>query len=313
MSKRTPKNRNNHSIENASKKMVQAFNDLNRKERRYFRRFEALALARIKWDGLPESMEPRFLEHTLLYNGRAVIYDALEGSDPENPLILGTRGTPQGPMDLYNNYNKWISLGGGGHYQEIAEGEEIVCWDSNTRTTMGWILIDVAKEIALLESTRVMNREQQRVAKHLQGREESQTDMKRLRESIEVGEPYMFTIGGVGENAINVETVDLSTPYLQHDFHEDKLSILNDFMIDLGVKTQPFDKSQYQHLAEVTMANDEIARIREDLLEPRRLAAELMNEKWGLDVKVDWANDEFEILELGPSQQTAGKTEEEGE
>jgi len=299
------------SLRSQSNQMATNFNDMSRLERRFLRKLEALALSRIKWSNLPDSVNERYLERTLLYSGVGVFYDAFEGGEDE-PFIVFSKASGYGTLDRYGNYLRWNALPANGGSILLGEGEGVFCLDSETGTAYGDILRDYVTELAELWHLRMTNRRQQKAAKFISFPEEAQIDAKILQQNLDSGKPWGFSINGVADH-IRVDTHSIKEPYEQDKFQEDYLNTYDMVLQEMGIKTQPVEKSQYQHVEEVVIANDAVSRAREDLLKPRREAARLINEKFGLNVAVDWNNDQYELLENGPSAEVKTDNIEEGE
>ena len=279
------------------------FNEISELRFKWLKDLETLALSRIKWTGLPESIDERFLEKTLMISGVGIFYDAMrkiEGIEESDKTIIFTKASPSSQLDLYDNPLSWTSYGNNGHFEQLEPGEAIPVYDTRTRKPIYPVIQSFADQLAELDKISLINRRQQRWAKIITMDERAQADAKMLQQSLDEGRPYLMGISGFADN-FQVSTVDLSSDYLQADFDEDRRNLKNQCLGMLGIKNQALEKSQYQHSEEVLITNDEISRIREDLLSSRRIAAEMINKKFGLNVAVDWNNDEYLFLENTPS------------
>lgn len=62
----------------------------------YFNRFKKVALSLFEWVNLPKTMDPRYLEKTLFFDGQAsFLYDNKYG-------FINTRCTSNGYLNIYN-------------------------------------------------------------------------------------------------------------------------------------------------------------------------------------------------------------------
>ncbi len=69
--------------------------DIVRLERMYLRVLQELAVNRFKWVGLPDSVNERFLEYTLMRRGLVVMY-----FDTDYDEYLALQGAGAGPLNM---------------------------------------------------------------------------------------------------------------------------------------------------------------------------------------------------------------------
>ena len=257
---------------------------------------EQLALSRFQWNNLPESIDERYLERTLMMKGQAVFFKG------PGDLYYATQVAFQGPFNLYFNPTKMTSIGEAGWYYDIPDDEGIAIWASQTRVCDYPIILTAAEELAEIESIRRQNRRQQRNLVILAGKLEQASDLDRLRKDLEVGE--WVTVATDEMKAEGITPLNTNIPYLVEEFQQEVTNKLNEIYSLLGIEHLPYDKSERLVTAEAGIATDAVARIREDALLPRQQAADAINEKFGLDISVEWRTDQKELI-----AQTYGENE----
>lgn len=267
---------------------------------------EKLILNRIQWTGLPPTVDERFLERCLARYGKAVFYNnGLENKGEE--IFMATRVVTEGPPDVYDNYNKFRSIGPGWDV-DIPQGKGVLIWNSTTRRD-DWLMFEqYASDLAAIDLVARVNRKQQRWGVLLTGQEGSFTDTNNVVKALDTGEIVTSVLKDIADS-IGVVKLDLTVPYLQKDFHSDRDSLLSELYTYLGIINVPREKSSYMNYDETSMENDAIARIREDLLFPRRQAAEAINNQWGLDISVEWRQDALEEIMTANNTDPSGGVE----
>ena len=82
-------------------------------ERLYIRILTEWATTRFKWVGLPDTIDPRFLEQELFYKSMILFY-----KDENFNRYLAVRGTALGAINMYDNPTKFRTIGVAG-YQSV--------------------------------------------------------------------------------------------------------------------------------------------------------------------------------------------------
>lgn len=262
-------------------------------KRKWFSYIEKICLTRMKWNNLPETVDERFLERVLMRHGKAVFYKA------DDDLYLATKVFTQDTPDLYDNYHKFTSIGSNWQ-QQLPEGDGVLIWDSMTRKPYLDILNVFSEDLAELDQLIHLNNKQQRWGVILTGNETNLKDQHRIIQDLDSGQPVIIGLKEIAEY-VEVKKIDLSVPYLAKDFHENQALRLSELYLQLGIINIPKDKEQYMNYSETSMTNDAISRVREDLLLPRQQACDAINKMYGLDISVEWRNDQFDNLIVDPT------------
>lgn len=248
---------------------------------------ERLAMSRFQWNDLPEGVSERFLERVLMMMGQAAFFE-YEG------ILMATKVAINGKYTVYHDPTSIISVGDNGWHYQIPKDEGVMVYDTLLRKNQYPILIDFANELAELDSIRRANRRQQRAQAIISGPESRASDLERLLKDLTTNEWVGITVDqGIKES---IEAVSLGIEYKQKDFQEEESNIINKIYSFLGIEHLPYEKSERLVTTEASIATDAIARIREDALIPRQIAAEQVNEMYGTDITVEWRTNEKELL-----------------
>lgn len=301
-------NKNNDRGSNLKKSPLQS-REINRRHRlqwRWLMQLESLALSRFKWNNLPDSVDERFLERTLVIEGQAVFF-TLGGKLRATKVQLG------GAYDMYFNPTDYTAIGDNNNFRyKIPEGEGVVAWDSMTRKRKYDALYEWSNELAEIDELIRVNRLQQRNMVILSGPEEKQSDLSALARDLQMNESTRITIGNLNDHGMEIKAINTGIEYKQDAFHADRTSTLNLIYSYLGIEHIPFEKSERLVSGEASIASDMVARMREDSLVPRQQAADKVNDLFGTDISVEWRRDEAEemiIQEIDPTSTEGDKNE----
>ena len=255
-----------------------------------------LALGRFEWINLPDSVSPRFLEKTLLMQSRGIFFIGRNEDSLEEEL-LATPVIPQGPPDLYDNWNSYKAQGGNGRIMPIPDGEGVMIYDSMSRFSV-WNTIEIAvNELTQVDMQQMANLRQQRELGMVSVPESSKQDATRVLTALEMNDEYIV-VEEEFEKTVKPGIFMTGADYKQDKFHEDRTAKLNGIYLQLGIDHVPFEKQAHMLETETEKSTDAVMRVRDDLLNARLEAIEEVNRRWGTKISVEWnSGDETESTE----------------
>lgn len=296
-------------------------------ERVIANRIIELAMNRFKWDGLPDSIDPRFLEMTLFKNGLAVYYKddrydkeiVVRGSGTiysnvfDNPIAVNTispgleiemSGTDTNAMT-----SKTISAYDRMRDSELDSEEKqtkaVLIWPNYTRTAE-WDVVQVyAPRLAKLDRTIEINTNNARRSRVLKGTPQTQLTVANIARGIDQGDD-MLMVTGPAEDLSFIDSIDLGvTPDQYEKLHILRTRTWNECMGLLGIDNANQDKKERLVAAEVGANDSQTDSMRFVALNARRQACKLINEVFGRSVTVDF-NTEIEARENSSEQDESG-------
>lgn len=255
----------------------------------FYRQLEGIAMNRFRWLGLPEKVDVRFLEYTLLYNGVATI-SYPRGLKPSNAFAM--QAVLEGSYDGNMEYTKWRAQGVNGKGWECDTTNGVIVWDSVTRQPLMPQLQFIASECANIMRTKQTVRQHMRQPVMITAPREMSQQLHNLTAQIGSGEPYILAYDRFGSD-VNVETLDVSSgredmqlPALQGDLKD----VWNMGLALLGVNVSE-RKAERQSVSEIQQGDEPTDLAALNALQARRTACEHLNKLTGGDAYVVWNKD----------------------
>lgn len=267
----------------------------------YLERMKKICLSMFEWTGLPPSMNARFLEMCLYYNGQAaLLYDDILG-------YVNTMAADGGYINIYGlptevtcysyRFNQRRSL----YMTDTGQpkGEEcILVMNNYERIPTASTVTLFAKRLADAQRCCDTNLSSNRFPVLITTTEKEYYTLKRMYEEYDGNTPAIFA----DKNIITpdaIKAIKTDAQLLVNDLMEYKLKIWDEFLTFMGLNNLS-EKKERMVTNEVDSNNEVINLNLQALLTPRKEACKQFNEKYGLsgekaiDVKV--RSDLFNII-----------------
>lgn len=252
----------------------------------YLSRLKKVALSMFEWVNLPKTMNARFLEMCLYYNGQAsFLYDEKYG-------FINTKCASGGNLNIYGlpnilncysfSYQETRSL-----YVGLNEINEENKEDSCILVMNNWDRTPTASSIELFalrlyeaERTIDVNIKAQKTPVLLLCDEEQRLTLKNLYNQYDGNQPFIFG----DRNLLNNDTlksIKTEAPYVVDKISIYKKEILNEALTFLGINNVQTEKKERLITSEADSNNEYINLNLQSYLAPRKEACRLFNEKFG--------------------------------
>lgn len=295
-------------------------------EQMYIQLLAEMAANRYKWKGLPESIDPRFLEVTLLQNALSVFY-----FDEEYGKFFALRGSPNGRWNMYNNPisfqvygNEFISKtlramphavrarDDRGRFTQdaiILPEECIPIWANYLRAPDWNVILIYASRLAEFDRTIEINARSARRTRVIAIDPNMQLSVENMIRQIDEGQPVVKINQQTFEQTLgNLTSIDLGvTPKTIEELQLSRTRVWNECMGLLGINNANQDKKERLVASEVDANNDQVDSMRWVNLNARRQAAHMINKRYGLSLSVEFHNQQANAPE--PMLQSAGEIE----
>lgn len=265
-------------------------NQQQRIYRMYVRILSELAMNRFKWTGLPETIDPRFLELTLLQSALAVFY-----FDEEYQKYFALQGTPAGELNMYQNPTSFQVLGNrfiskrlsamprAIKGSDLSKPEECIpIWANYLRMPDTDIIMTYAQKLATIDRTIEINAANARRPKILAVNPNMRLSIENINRQIDEGQAaieinldtFDQTVGGLsaldlGVNPDTIEKIQIS-----------RTRMWNECMGLLGINNANQDKKERLVSDEVAANDDQVDSMRWVSLNARRIAAHQINVRY---------------------------------
>lgn len=257
-------------------------------ERHYNIVYSQLATNIFKWEGLPETIPADWIEKQMYYSGSTMIAFAPEVG------MYATKYTNSGEIDMYdrpqyfNVVNNHTGLNGLRYHRE-----DVVIIKNNIHTTPTQTMLRKnIGELVELHITKLMNQTWQRMPVMFQGNPTVIQSLKALVEgTLEGGSPIAIVDRNLSVEA--VVPVDTRTQYLGKELRDETKMVVGELLTLLGINNLEVSKNERLVAKEAEVNEEEVSANLLAFLEPRRAAAQEINEKFGLNVSVSVNEDLF--------------------
>lgn len=262
-------------------------NSVSFNEHRLFNLLKLLTMNRFKWENLPEGIESRHIEEALFNTGQVAFHeDKIYGL-----LVLPCASS--GQLNIYGDPVEFVLTGHGFHKQ--VKVNDLVRIRNNDTATPSIIHVKYYTEyLSNLETLMDDNLRQQRYPFIITTTKQNEFTMKNLYKKIEDGEDAIFVderLSQGGDLGINV--LQTGVPFLLDKLQEHKNDVTNELMTWLGLNNANTDKKERMLVDEVNVNNTHILMNLDLEYKNRQKACEEINKKYGLNITVKKAIDEF--------------------
>ena len=260
----------------------------------YLERMKKICLSMFEWVNLPDSMNARFIEMCLFYNGQcALLYDNTYG-------YINTMASDGGYINIYGlptelicysfRFNQRRSL-----YTATTAGygkdeECILVMNNYERVPTTSTISLFAYRLAEAQRTADVNIKANRTPLLLTTDQKQIFTLKKMYEEYDGNSPAIFA----DKNLLSpdaLKAIKTEAPFLVNDIYQYKREIWNEFLTFMGIQNLS-EKRERLITGEVDSNNELLNLNLQSLLVPRKEACKQFNEKYGLtgdkaiDVKV---------------------------
>jgi hypothetical protein len=246
----------------------------------YYNRLRDYALSMFEWEGLPDSINERFLELTMFEEGRAVFFQDPNFGFMALPVMVGA------PVNAYQEPTEYraVSIN---YNRDLTPDEAVVIYANLSRSTLQPTIKQYAMRLYQVERAMDVNIRTQKFPLVVLADESQRLTMKNAYQQYDGNEPFIFgNRSGFDKDSIQVLKTD--APFIADKLMTYKHSIWNEAMSFLGINNSKQDKKERLVEAEVSANDEQVLGSRYVLLAARQQACEQINKMFGLNVSVDF-------------------------
>ena len=247
----------------------------------YNRRLTMLATNVFQFNNLPEYIDLSYLNMTLLKKGSIAFFK------DEELGVVALPYQPIGKLDIYGRPLKiMVRAYNGTYYRSLKPGEYVIMYDNTGRYSIYLDILQMAERIAMNKRTIDVNIVQQRTPRIWKTTKDMERTIKDLSNNID----------GFEENVLTYDTLDIDelqcvlspAPYVADkiDTHLDKEWA--EFYQLVGITNLTEQKKERLITDEVEVSQGGTIASRYSRYEPRRIAIEEINKKWGTNISVTY-------------------------
>ena len=262
---------------------------------RLFNHYKNLALNLYRWENLPKGLESRHIEKFLFEHGQAFFYN-----DEEFGLMCLPSST-SGRINVYGDPTRVFVNGANGYQKtlDIEDGIRILNNDSMLPTS--YHIAHYADRMQQVDELIQQNLRQQRFPLIMATTKQNEFSVKNLIKKIFSGEEAIFYDKTLTEEGrLGVQAIQTNVPYLVDKLQQYRNELEKELLTFLGLNSTINKKERL--LVDETNANNSFIEMSLDLgFKQRQKACEMINEKFGLNIKVSKTLDLLEPTMLQTS------------
>ena len=255
----------------------------------YLERMKKICLSMFEWQNLPTSMNARFIEMCLYYNGQAaLLYDDDYG-------YINTMAADGGYINIYGlptelncysyRFNQRRSL----YMTDTGEekGKECILVMNNYERIPTCSTVNLfAYRLAEAQRTADVNIKAQRTPILITTDQKQYFTLKKMYEEYDGNTPAIFA----DKNVITpdaLKSLKTDAPFIAQDIMDYKREIWNEFLTYMGISN--LSEKRERMISNEVDSNNELVNLNlQALLIPRKEACKQFNEKYGLNIPITY-------------------------
>lgn len=246
----------------------------------YLNRLVEIATNVFDWKNLPESIDERFLEKTLLTHGWALYFN-----DPVvGDLVLPC--TISGKLDVYENPIQRRAHAVNGYQRECTNKDSVIIWNNYIHEPSMRTLELYARRLYEIERTIDVNVMAQKTPVTILCDDRQLLTIKNYYKQYVGNEPVV--IGDKGFDLDSIKRLDTAAPYVADKLQMLKRQIWLEALSYCGVENSNTEKAERLISTEVTANLGNVEAQRYIRLNARRQAAKEINKMFGTNIEVNF-------------------------
>lgn len=278
----------------------------------YYNRLSELSMSMFEWKGLPDSVDPRFLELCLFNDGMAVFFEEEELGYLALQVMIGGR------LNVYRIPINRRAYSQNGFHRDLDETNSVIIYNNLIHTNSKLDVEIFATRLSDLDRSIDVNAKAQKTPILITCDESQRLTMKNMYMQYTGNYPVIYGDSNLNPNALRVLKTD--APFTADKLYTLKTQIWNEALTYLGISNINVQKKERLITDEVTrnqggtIAN-RYARLearRQACMQIRKLFPELQD-IW-CDYREDYQEitDEIDTIEGEPDTEGAGGVVDEG-
>lgn len=253
----------------------------------YFKRLAELSMTMFDWQNLPDTVDPRFLELTLFFDGQAVFFE------DEDLGYLCLQCLTSGNFDVYRIPIERRAIAVNGYNRDLDRENSVIIYNNYLHCNSVTDCIMFADRLYELDRIIEVNAHAQKTPVLIKGSEKQRLSLLNMYQKWDGNEPVIFGDKMLDTNALSV--LNTEAPYVADKLYDLKTRIWNEALTYLGISNISIQKKERLITDEATRAMGATIASRYSRLESRRQACDKINKMFGLNIWVDYREDFREI------------------
>lgn len=254
----------------------------------YAQRLTELAISLFEWKNLPETVDERYMELALFRDGRAVFFE------DEALGYLCLKCMANGYIDIYGVPKARRAYASNGYQKTLTRKNSVIIYNNRMRTNGVQTVEYYAKRLWDLDRTIDVNCRAQKTPVLIQCDDKTRLTLENAFMQFDGNKPVIFS-----DKALNLDDVvkvmKTDAPFVADKLYQYKTQLWNEALTALGISNVSFQKKERMVHDEVIRSMGGVFASRYSRLTMRQKAAEEINKMFGLDIQVDFRQDDNNI------------------
>ena len=275
----------------------------------YLSRLSELAMSMFKWKELPDSVDARFLEYTLFYEGAAVFFkdkdlterNLSKNEQEEGGTYLALQVVLGGDLNVYRVPNNRKAYAVNTYNKKLKATDSVIIWNNMLRLPEYGRMMFYAEKLAQIDRAIDVNVKGQRFPIAILCDESQRLTMKQVYKQYDGNEPFIF--GDKSLDLSGIQVINTGSPYVADKLQQLKNNIWAEAMMCLGIPNSPSEKKERLVANEAKASQGGTLASRSSRLEMRKRACDEINKMFGLAIDVEYNQDLDMSTEDGDSSE----------
>ena len=275
----------------------------------YLSRLSELAMSMFKWKELPDSIDARFLEYTLFYEGAAVFFkdkdlterNLSKNEQEEGGTYLALQVVLGGDLNVYRVPNNRKAYAVNTYNKQLTVEDSVIIWNNMIRLPEYGRMMFYAEKLAQIDRAIDVNVKGQRFPIAILCDESQRLTMKQVYKQYDGNEPFIF--GDKSLDLSGIQVINTGSPYVADKLQQLKNNIWAEAMMCLGIPNSPSEKKERLVANEAKVSQGGTLASRSSRLEMRKRACDEINKMFGLAIDVEYNQDLDMSTEDGDSSE----------
>ena len=252
----------------------------------WYARLVEIAIAGFEWKNLPPEIDPRFLEMILCFDGKALFY-----FDDDLGEYVALQFFNSSTLDIYREPFKRTAFSPAVNFRHKAlnENESVIIWNNGLHLPEILPLRLYARRIAECERTIDVNVKGQKTPKIIRSTNEERLTIENLFKKYDGNIPFIFGSKNLADMQ-DITVLDTTVPFVADKIQILKRQIFNEALTYFGIENANSEKKERLVSDEVASNYGGVDIARRTRLNARKLACRKINERFGLNIDVEFAS-----------------------
>ncbi len=258
----------------------------------YLNKLLEMALCVYEWENLPEEIDSRYVELTLILEGRI---GCTRLPDKYGNKLCMLKVANNGGLNMYENYSKFNVYSPVGDITiPCTDLTGVVGFSNRMRVPYTEDLHHFAERLSDIQRTIDVRNNQHKMPVMYRTNKKGVITLKTIFQKISNNESAVFIDDSLDMTNVIADVKEIN--FIQDKLQTQLKTVWNDAMLFLGVDNSKQDKKERLVVAEVSGNNEQIALIRDIGLSCRQEFANKVNKMFGTDIKVKYR--EEQVMEV---------------